>query len=295
MALGLAAAAVAALLANLGLILQKIALDRRSADTRVFRVFFTPMWLAGLCMTQSGWLAQLIALRRAPLYIVQPIIASGLLVLAAAARIKLRERVGAREWASVSIIAISASLLALLALSAQSHTSAVAPTRSTVTFVAIVAAAAALIAAASRFAGPRRSVGLAISAGSFYALTVILSKPISAMLDGSPETILRSVLASYEIYLIAVLSVAALLVNQHALAAGRAVTVVPIVVVSMALIPVTAGFVVFGENLPTGSVGLVTIIAAAACVLGAALLASDPSVAGLVGDDDRSGASSNVV
>lgn len=294
MAIGLAAAGIAALLANLGLIAQKIALDRRPSGTRVVRAFLTPTWIGGLAMTQSGWVAQLIALRNAPLYVVQPIIASGLLVLAVAARIRLRERVGIREWIAVLAIAAGAAVLSLVAIADSPPGGSAGATSTTVAFSLCIAVIATLIALTSKFLTTMRAVSLAISAGLLYALTVVLSKPVASMLSGSPAEIAKSVLMSYEIYAIAVLSIGALLLNQHALAAGRAVTVVPIVVVAMAIIPVGAGLAIFNESLPSGAGKFAVIAAAAACIGGAALLSREPSIAGLVGDDDDPGSDTEI-
>lgn len=295
MAIGLAAAGIAALLANLGLIAQKVALDRRPPGTRVVKAFLTPTWIGGLAMTQSGWVAQLIALRNAPLYVVQPIIASGLLVLAVAARIRLKEKVGIREWLAVLAIAAGATVLSLIVISDSPQGGSAGSTGATVAFSLCIAVISCFVALASKFLKGMRAVSLAISAGLLYALTVVLSKPVASMLSGSPAEIVKAVLTSYEIYAIAVLSIGALLVNQHALAAGRAVTVVPIVVVAMAIIPVGAGLVIFNENLPVGTGKFAVIVAAAACIGGAAMLATEPSIAGLVGDDDDPGSDADVM
>lgn len=294
MAIGLTAAGISALLANLGLIAQKVALDRRPPGTRVVRAFLTPAWLGGLAMTQCGWFAQLIALRNAPLYVVQPIIASGLLVLALAARVKLKERVEMREWLAVLAIASGATVLSLIAISDSPQSGSGGVTSTTVTFGLAIAVISCLTAFASKFITGMRAIGLAISAGLLYALTVVLSKPVASMLSGTPAEIANTVLTSYEIYAIAGLSIGALLVNQHALSAGRAVTVVPIVVVAMAIVPSGAGLVLFNERLPSGAGKFAVIVAAAACIGGAALLAKEPSIAGFVSDDDDSGPNSNV-
>lgn len=294
MGVGLAAAGIAALLANLGLIAQKVALDRRQPGTRIVRAFLTPTWIAGLAMTQIGWVAQLVALRRAPLYVVQPIIASGLLVLALAARIRLKEKVGVREWLAILAISCGAAVLSLVAITESPQGGSGGSAGTTIVFSACIAAISCLIALSSKFLTRMRAAALATAAGLLYALTVVLSKPIASMLGGSPAEIAKTVLASYEIYAVAVLSIGALLVNQHALAAGRAVTVVPIVVVAMAIIPVGAGLVIFNENLPPGAGRFVVIAAVVACIGGAALLASEPSIAGFVGDDDDPGSDTDV-
>lgn len=292
---GLIAAALAAILTNLGLILQKFALDRRPFEAGVIRAFFTPTWALGFAMIQFGWLAQLLALRRAPLYLVQPVVASGLLLLAAAARIHLKERVGIREWMGIGAVTAGVAGLSVIAMGSIEESRFPMETRSIATFLTIIILPALAISFGARHVPRRRSEMLAISAGLLYALTVILSKPLAALLQGKPSQILNNILTRYELYAILALSLAALLINQHALARGRAVTVVPIVTVVMVLLPVAAGLTIFHERLPSGTGRYATLTAVILCVAGVWVLGSEPGIARFTGNDDRARSSSEVV
>lgn len=63
-------------------------------------------WLAGTALAAAGAVLQVLALSLAPLTLVQPALALGLLGLLAMARVVLGERVGTRErWAALAIVA----------------------------------------------------------------------------------------------------------------------------------------------------------------------------------------------
>lgn len=295
MILGLIAAVGTAILTNLGLVAQKDALDARAPGKSIFSAFIRPRWIGGFMMIQIGWLLQLVALRQAPLYVVQPIVASGLLVLAAAARIRLNEPIGGREWLAISAVAVGAVLLSLTAAaSGVSGEGSASATSAAMALMVAVFLAGGLATAARilRHKNPsdteqKPALLMALAAGVAYSVTVVLSKPISARFDADLASSLVDVATHAEIYLLAAFSLAALLANQQALAEGRAVTVVPAVVVTMTLIPVGAGVILFGEQVPPGMAGIILIAATTLCVAGVAALARIPVVARLAGDDEN--------
>lgn len=117
MAIGLAAALAAALLISGGLVMQ--ALDARRVSHRhglrlslLTRLMQRPWWLAGTAIGYLAFPFQLVALAHAPLIVVQPVHACGLvLVLAAGVRF-LRERVGLAEALGVAAIVAGLGLVA---------------------------------------------------------------------------------------------------------------------------------------------------------------------------------------
>jgi drug/metabolite transporter (DMT)-like permease len=74
-----------------------------------------PRWLAGLALGALGWPLQLAALALAPLTLVQPALACGLVLLVLAGSRLLGERAGTAELAAVGAIAAGVALAALLA------------------------------------------------------------------------------------------------------------------------------------------------------------------------------------
>lgn len=102
MLLGALAACAASLLYNGGLALQ--ALEARVAPAAeslraslLRRLVVRPRWLIGTALTMVGWPLQTLALALAPLAVVQPGLAFGLLLLLMLGHHRLREPVGRRE------------------------------------------------------------------------------------------------------------------------------------------------------------------------------------------------------
>src|SRR5579871_799251 len=118
--IGIALAAGASILYSLGIAVQ--ALDARDAsDADALRISLLRhlitrvRWLFGTGMTVLGWPLQILALAYAPLVVVQPALASGLLVLLLAGERMLGERPGRRELASVAAIVAGVAGIAALA------------------------------------------------------------------------------------------------------------------------------------------------------------------------------------
>lgn len=78
-------------------------------------------WLTGTAMTALGWPLQLLALLFAPLEVVQPALASGLLVLLAIGERMLGERPGRRELLAVGMIVLGVAGIAALAPARTTH------------------------------------------------------------------------------------------------------------------------------------------------------------------------------
>src|ERR1700710_1826877 len=104
--LGIAAATAASTLYSLGIAVQ--ALDARDTDRAdglqvklIVQLLRRRRWVAATGMTVLGWPLQLLALSFAPLVIVQPALAAGLIVLLLVAQRMLAEAAGPREVLAV--------------------------------------------------------------------------------------------------------------------------------------------------------------------------------------------------
>jgi len=118
--IGVALAAGASTLYSLGIAVQ--ALDARDAGghralriTLLAHLVTRARWLAGTGMTAIGWPLQITALSFAPLVVVQPTLASGLLVLLLVGERMLGERPGRRELLAVGAIIAGVAGIAALA------------------------------------------------------------------------------------------------------------------------------------------------------------------------------------
>ena len=122
--MGLAAGAIAASLAsvlyNSGLLLQAEA-SRREAVSVAFapgllvRLVQRRRWLAGSAIAVLGWPLQAFALTRAPLTVVQPLLAVGVVVPLVFGKRMLGERVGWSDVLNIGLLVAGTSLLVALA------------------------------------------------------------------------------------------------------------------------------------------------------------------------------------
>src|SRR5947207_7101750 len=123
--LGVACACIASILFDLGVALQ--ALEARSVShhhalrpSLLGRLVARPRWVFATLLAGAGWPFHVAALLLAPLTVVQPALASGLLLLLVLGDRMLGERVGRLEVCAVLAIVVG---VAGLAWAAPEHTS----------------------------------------------------------------------------------------------------------------------------------------------------------------------------
>ncbi|MCW3004918.1 MAG: hypothetical protein JWQ20_4216, partial [Conexibacter sp.] len=104
---GIAAAAVAATCFDGAVLLQ--AREARDVDAEhalrlslLRRLMARPRWVLGTALAVCGWPLQLVALSLAPITVVQPTLALGLVVLLVGGSRVLGERVDARDWGATA-------------------------------------------------------------------------------------------------------------------------------------------------------------------------------------------------
>src|SRR5207244_12321101 len=104
------------------------ALEARRAPTRhALRVALLghlarrPLWVGAIALSIAGWPLQLVALSLAPLTLVQPTLALGLLLLLALGVAILGERVGRREVAAVLLIVAGVAGIAAASPARSTH------------------------------------------------------------------------------------------------------------------------------------------------------------------------------
>ena len=119
-ALGVLAAIVAACLYNLAVVVQAkevrtVPLEHSMQVSLLGRLLRRPRWVAAVGIDVFAVALQGAALMLAPLTVVQPADAAGLVVLLIAGAQYLKEPVGRREWAAVAGIGVGVAVLALAA------------------------------------------------------------------------------------------------------------------------------------------------------------------------------------
>jgi drug/metabolite transporter (DMT)-like permease len=230
-------------------------------------------WLAGAALNLLGWPVQTVALLLAPLTVVQPCLAAGLLLLLAIATRVLHEQVGRREI--LAILAIIVGVVGL-GLSAPHRTTNEANADTLAIVLGVIGSLALLPYLVSIV---RRATGLpvAISAGLGFAWSSISTKLLSDGLDsGDWGAIIGWAAATGIAAAIATAS------EMTALQSRGATEVAPLVFVIQLLVPAVLAPVLVHE--PWGSTplgGAVLAVSLLVVAAGSALLASSRVVSAL--------------
>jgi drug/metabolite transporter (DMT)-like permease len=183
-ALGALAALTASGLFSAGLVLQ--ATESRRVDSRyslhlalIRRLLSRPRWVKGALITFLGYPFHVVALLLAPLTVVQPALAAGLLLLLVIGAASPGELVRAREVTGVGAIVIG---IAVMTLSAPERAEVEAATGPLLIALAVLAAFTLAPYAIERARGEHTS-GLSslatLAAGAAYAFSGITSKLVS--------------------------------------------------------------------------------------------------------------------
>ena len=268
---GISLALVATTAYNVGLILEKRALGRMSAldIRRVLHVIVSLLanraWLAGFALMLTGLACQTIALTFAPVSVVQPVLASGVVLVLVLSRLVLRERLHGGETWCVAVIAVSVVLLAMSATGAKDSHHA---SPGWVAAVMIPSAVVGLVFAAGSLRGRRRDTTVAgvwagVGTGLLYGVAALAIKALSGILVGhqTAADIAIGVISSPYLYVLGGSLAVAMLLFQGALQAGRASIVVPVSNVTGSVYFIIAGTWLFHEHLPASPGKLVLRLA----------------------------------
>jgi uncharacterized membrane protein len=267
---------------NVGLILEKRALgemetlDLRRLGHVIVSLLTSRAWLAGFALMLTGLACQTVVLTFEPVSVVQPVLASGVVLVLVLSRVVLRERLRAREAWGVGVIAVCLILLALSATSAEvgRHASPgpMAAVMIPSAVAGLLAAAGPLRARRGKHGAPMSGVWSGVGTGLLYGVAALAIKGLSGILVGhhSPAGIAAGVISSPYLYALGGSLVVAMLLYQAALQASRASILIPVSAVTGSVYFIITGTWLFHEHLPTspGQLGLrVAGIALAALVM----------------------------
>jgi len=276
---GIAAAAAAAACFDGGLALQ--ALDARTVPhelglrpSLLRRLVRRRRWLAATALALAGWPFHLLALGLAPLSLVQPTLAFGLVLLLYLGHRVLGERVGPAEIVAVAGVVAAVALLAWAAPPETTHHGG--PARIALGLVPLGVVALLPLALPRLRVTPPASL-LAFAAGAAYAFTGVSSKLLV-------DDLRTSAVAGAALWaaLTGVFGATGLLVEMSALQVRPATHVGPNVFVVQVSVPVLLAPLVSGEswtNTPLS--GGVILIAVAATAASAIVLTRSPAITAL--------------
>lgn len=214
------------------------------------------VWLLGIALIIIAALCQATALANGPVALVQPIFIIELpFTLLLASRLVGR-RLPKTTWYAVVLVTVS--LGGGLAAAAPSGGVDRAPLHVwAATLVVTAVFETVLITAGIRLRGDFRAAAFALAAACGYALTAALMKGAMAALNQGAVAFL----SSWELYGTAVAGVGALFLLQNSLQAGSLVAAQPPLTLGDALISVSYGVTVFGEDVRTGGWLAIQIVA----------------------------------
>lgn len=215
-------------------------------------------WLLAFVAESGGWLIYVAALRLAPLALVQAVVASGVAVLAFASAHGHPSALASRERYAVALALAGLIMLALSLISIEPSDHHPAALTIAVWLAACAGGAALLVVIPGHFA---RAASLGFATGLLFA-----DGDISAKLVGYGGAWLVAVIPLIIGYALGTS------VLQSAYQHGDALTAAGTATMVTNAVPILAGFVVFGESLPSGYRAVLQVAAFAALVASAVLL-----------------------
>jgi drug/metabolite transporter (DMT)-like permease len=268
--LGIAAAAAASTLYSLGIAVQ--ALDARNTDREhglrlklIGELLRRRRWLAGTGMTVMGWPLQILALSFAPLVIVQPALASGLIVLLLVAQGMLGESAGRREIVAVGAIVVGVAGMAIVAPERSTHHTG----HATLAIVLVLLGLAATLPYALKAVGRSVPIVTMLGAGFCFAWSGVVTKLVSDAIAGGHWAAAAAWAAGT-----GVASGIGVLSEMTALQVRPAIQVAPVVFVVQTVVPVGLASVLLDETFfGTAYAGLPLLACLGLLLVGASVLA----------------------
>jgi hypothetical protein len=281
--LGIGAAVGASVFYSLGIALQ--AMDAKEAPREehlrlalVWGLLRRGRWMLGTGLSILGWPLQVVALLLAPLVVVQPALAAGLLVLVFVGQRMLGEHAGTHEYLAMAAIVIG---VIGAGLCAPPRTTGHTSERLTILIVLVILALASLLPYLLRALRRSPASLTIVCAGLAFGWSGVATKLASDDLSHRYFGVaIAWGLATAAASAVGVLS------ESSSLQARPAIQVAPVVFVTQTIVPVALAPVLFGERFsdtPLGGVPLA--LSLLLLVAGAAALVRSPLLLALMGGE----------
>ncbi|MET9483045.1 DMT family transporter [Streptomyces sp. NPDC006638] len=235
------------------------------------------VWLAGIGLVIVAAVCQAIALATGAIAVVQPIFVIELPVTLLIASYVFRSRLPGSAWLGVAAVTVGLAV-GLGSASPGGGSETVDGLSWIPALIITLGFEAVLIGAAQRVRGNARAALFGLAAAVGYALTAALLKDaVSRIEDGSGVVAL---LSAWQLYATAAAGIGSLFLLQNALQAGSLVASQPMLTLGDALISITYGVTLFGENVRTGWWLIPELIGVALITAGCVELARSPLASG---------------
>lgn len=265
-------ALLAALFLAIGIVVRQratvdVPAEHGVSSVMVLTLIRRPLWWAGTAAAVAGYVFQALALANGSLLLVQPILVSALLfALPMSARLAHRS-VTRGEWAWALLLTLALAVFVVLAKTRPGDYEASLPSSALVALVCTAAVTACVIVAV-RTGGWKRAVLLAVAVGVLFGVVAVLTKLVMHLLVHEG---LRYVLTTPVLYLLVVLGIVAVILQQSSFHAGSLQTSVPTMLVLEPVIAVMLGAVVLGEHLTVNGLQAVALTVAIAAMAAATI------------------------
>jgi drug/metabolite transporter (DMT)-like permease len=217
------------------------------------------LFLGSIAIDLLGFVAQLVALRKLPLFAVQAIMASNLAVTAVFAAWLMKIRLDLREWLAVAGVVIG---VALLGLSAGAQGAAKVGKEFELGLIVAVVAVGVVGFAVARLPNPVRTPALGAIAGLGYAVLAVSARILPGF---SPLQLIKSPAA----YTLAAAGIVSFLLYATALEGGSVTTATAGVVLAETMPPAVVGVLFLGDTTRHGlaAVAILGFILAVVCAV----------------------------
>jgi len=238
------------------------------------RSLYASRWFAiGMIVATVAWIFHVAAMAVAPLSVVQPVLAGGVVLLAVMAERMLGVRVGRRQWFGLGLTAVGLMLLGLTLPAthgAESHFSL----SGMIAFESGLILVGTLLIMGPRIGAPVHHHGfmLGAAAGIMFGVSDVAIKAITGLVGSAGLT---GLLSPWALVTVAA-SVAAFFASAKGLQDGDAVPVIAITGTAASVAGIVGGIIVFGDPMPGNPVVLVLQCLAFGSVVLAAWLMPAP-------------------
>jgi drug/metabolite transporter (DMT)-like permease len=233
---------------------------------------FRSRWFAiGMGIAAGAWLLHVAALVFAPLSVVQAVLSTGVVMLAVMADRIFGFTIGRRQWAGVGMTAIGLVLL-VVTLPAASGSHSAYSLAGMISFEVGMLAIGALLISAPRLGAPvhHHGIMLGAAAGTLFGVSDVAIKALTGV-GGFAEFVLSPWLA---VCILA--SVVAFYASARGMQQCEAVPVIAATSTAANVSCILGGIVVFGDPMPSDTLGIIVQAVAFTLVCIAALLTPPP-------------------
>jgi drug/metabolite transporter (DMT)-like permease len=217
------------------------------------------LFLGSMALDLLGFVAQIVALRRLPLFAVQAIIAANLAVTAVVAAWLMHARLAVREWLAVAGVVVG---VGLLSLSAGAEGAARVGSPFELGLIVAVAGVGVAGFAVARLPNPYRTPALGAIAGLGYGVVAVAARIL-------PGFGVLQLLKSPASYTLAAAGILSFLLYATALEGGSVTTATAAVILAETGPPALVGVIFLGDTTRHGltAVAAVGFVLAVVCAL----------------------------